>query len=284
MWSKEEIETARQHIFCSQSETDVALRSSRWGGIPRFVLQQTDAEHQALLQEALDNCSLHELTSDMTNMSGASKISHRLLHLTVVEGYWKGPVVFASDWVGDQLISRYFQFRQHEVRDFLAASGGDSTVAAFRGKLWERHAHIALQRGGGFQCRDLQTGEPAFLVDIEPCSSSKGLWDLADISAELSIGVYGFGKNQTLPAVDAIIQPDRLFLITVSGDHQVSPRGLATAVGAMQAAQEQVKVYFVVPPDVFQGYTKQTLKQIRGDLQAANVARSVNQFVLRLDI
>ena len=78
MWSKEEIETACQHIFSSQSETDVALRSSRWGGIPRFVLQQTDAEHQALLQEALGSCSLHELA--------------------VVKGYRKGPVVFASDW------------------------------------------------------------------------------------------------------------------------------------------------------------------------------------------
>ena len=257
--------------------------SADGGGIPRYVLQQTDAGHQALLQQALEDCSLDQLTCSMTNMSGAFKISHRLLHLTVAEGYLMGHVVLASDWVEQELLSRYCQFRQHEVHDFLAASGGDSTIAGFRGKLWERHAHIVLQRGGRFLCWDLQTQGDAFQIDIDPCTSSVGLWDLADISTELSIGVYGFGKNQTLPAVDAIIQPDRLFQITVSGDHQVNPRGLATAVGEMQAAQEQVKLYFVVPPDVFQGYTKQTLKRIRGDLEAANVARAVKQFVLRLD-
>ena len=71
--------------------------------------------------------------------------------------------------------------------------------------------------------------------------------------------------------------------MTVSGDHRIDVRGLVNAVWAMRAPVEQVRLYFVVTPDVFRGYTKQTLKRIRGDLEAAHLARSVSQYVLKLD-
>lgn len=284
-WSWEEMQAARQHIFSSQPEADVASRYSRWGGIPRFVLQKTDAADQALLQKALNDCSLGDLTSSMTGLSCASKISHRLLHLTVEAGYLEGPMVFASDWVQGEVISRYLQFRQHEVHDFLAASGGEPTVAAFRGALWERYAHVALQRGGSFSCRDLQDAEAGpFEMELQPCSSSVGLWDLQDITTELGSGVYGWGRSKNLPAIDAVVQPDKLFQITVSGDHRVNAKGLANAVRAMRAEERAVQLFFVVPPDVFSSYTKQTLKRIRGDLAAENVARAVKQFVLKVVI
>lgn len=286
VWSYEEIQAARHHIFTSQLEADVESRYSRWGGIPRFVLELTDANHQALLTAALDSCNLSDLTSSMTDLSTADKVSHRILHLTVEAGtYLKGPVVFASDWVQGELVSRYLQFKQHEVHDFLAASGGAPSVAAFRGALWERHAHVALQRGGRFSCRDLQDPEASpFETALRPCSRSVGLWNVQDISTRLSSGVYGWGRSKNLPAVDAVIQPDKLFQITVSGEHRINVRGLADAVRAMQAEMRDVQFFFVVPPDVFSSYTKQTLKRIRGDLPAESVARAVKQFVLKVDI
>ena len=286
-WSWKEIQAARQHIFSRQPEADVASRYSRWGGIPRFVLQKTDAANQDLLTEALNSCSLSDLdlTSSMTNLNTASKVSHRLLHLTVEAGYLKGSVEFASDWVQGELIGRYLQIRQHEVHVFLAASGGEPNVAAFRGALWERYAYVALQRGGSFSCWDLQDPEAGpFEIELQPCSSSVGLWDVKDISTGLSSGVYGWGRSNNLPAVDAVVQPDKLFQITVSGDHRINARGLADAVRAMQAKEGAVQLFFVVPPDVFSSYTKQTLKRIRGDLAAEKVARAVKQFVLKVDI
>ena len=53
---------------------------------------------------------------------------------------------------------------------------------------------------------------------------------------------------------------------------------------AMQAEEQNVQLFFVVPPDVFSKYSKQTLKRIRGDLTAENVARGVKQFVLKIDL
>ena len=286
-WSWEEIQAARQHIFSSQPAADVASRYSRWGGIPRFVLQKTDAADQALLQKALNECSLGDLTNSMSNLSSGSKISHRLLHVTVEADYLEGPVVFASDWVKGEVISRYLQLRQHEVHDFLVASGGEPTVAAFRGALWERYAHVALQRGGSFSCRDLQDVDVEagpYQIELQPCSSSVGLWDLQDIYTGLGSGVYGWGRSKNLPAIDAVVQPDKLFQITVSGDHRVNAKGLANAVRAMHAPEQDVQLYFVVPPNVFRSYTKQSLKRIRGDLAAEHVARAVKQFVLKLEI
>ena len=156
VWSWEEIQAARQHIFISQPKEDVDSRYSEWGGIPRYVFQKTDMADQALLEDALDSCSLNDLAGSITNPSTASSISHRLLHLTVKAGYLKGPVVFASDWVEGEVISRYSQYKQREVQDFLAATAHQPGVAAFRGALWEHYAHMALQRGGCFSCRNLQ--------------------------------------------------------------------------------------------------------------------------------
>jgi len=285
VWSWEEIQAAHQHIFSSQLEADVASRYSKWGGIPRFVLQLTDAADQDLLTEALDSCSLNFLTSSIINLSTASKFGDMLLHLTVDTGYLKGPVVFASDWLQGELISRCLQLGQREVHNFLAASGVEPSVAVFRNMLWERYAHVALQRGGTFTCMNLQDPEAApFKIELQPCSSSAGLWDVQDISTGLSSGVYGWGRSKDLPAIDAVVQPGKLFQITVSGNHRIDARGLGDAVHAMQAEERDVQLFFVVPRDVFSSYTEQTLKRIRGDTAAEGVTCAVKHFVLRIDI
>ena len=282
VWSREEIRAAHQIIFSQQPDEDVEARYSKWGGIPRYVLQLLHADDQALLDTAINECDMKALTSSMINLSTAAKISHRLVHMTAKDDYCEGPKCFASEWVQLELISRYQTYRQQDVHDFLTASGAQPSIAGFRGKLWERFAHQALQRGGSFWCRDLQTlGEP-FQCQLVPCASTAGLWSHTDIVLER--GVYGYGKNRNFAAVDAVIQPDKLFQITVSGKHGIDVKGLASATRALQADESVVELYFVVPPDVFDTYTKQTLKRIRGELEAASVAHSVTQYVLKLEI
>ena len=285
VWSWEGIQAARQHIFSSQPEADVASRYSKWGGIPRMVLQNLDVSHQALLTTALDSYSLNELLDSLTSLSyTTSKVSDMLLHQTVDAGYLKGPVVFASDWEQEEMISRYSRGRQVAVRNFLTELGGRPSVAAFRAALWEGYAYVALQRGGSFSCRDLQDPDAGpFQIELKPCSSSEGLWDVQGISAGLSSGVYHWQKSKKLPAGDALIQPSVCIELSKSGDHSINARGMANAVRGMQAEEQDVQLFFVVPPDVFGSYPKQTLEQIRGDHAAEGVNRAVKQFVLRVD-
>ena len=176
----DEIEAARQQVFGSQAKPDVAARFQRWGGLPRYVLQLTDAAHQAMLDRALEICSLDDLIKSLMDINNAIKISHSLVHLTVDEQYLDGPAQFASEWVQEQLISKYLHLGSREVHDFLMESGGQPVIADFRSKLLERHAHEALFRGGTFACRDLQKGK-TFHCEIQPCSSKSGLLDCQDV-------------------------------------------------------------------------------------------------------
>ena len=205
------------------------------------------------------------------------------MHLTVSHGYLEGPVVFASKFVEGELLSRFPRFRPRHVYEFLLVSSGKPAVADFRGLLWERRAHQLLQRGGAFFCRDLQTQGPAFELTVAPCWPSIELSDLQDISLQLKDGMYGWGSSQALAGINAVVQPNKLFQITAAGQHGINPRGLTDAVRAIQAAKQDVQLFFVVPPDVFSSYTRQTLKRIREDLEAAHVAPAVMQYVLRLD-
>ena len=166
-------------------------------------------------------------------------------------------MVFASDWVQGEMISRFLRSRHVGVRNFLAESGGVPSVASLWVALWEQCAHAALQRGGSFSCRDLQHPEAgAFEIQVEPCSSSGGLRDVQNISTGLSNGVYGWGRSKNLPAAEAV-QPARLLQITMSRDHSTSARSMTDAARAMQGGGRKVKLFFCGPRDVFGRYTKQ---------------------------
>jgi hypothetical protein len=220
-WTVDEIMKCRLQIFSDQSDNSeeaVKNRFSRWGGIPRYVLQKTDEEDQMLISDALAECSISELVSSISNLSSARKASHRLLHMTVQQNYMQGPVRFASQWVEEQAISKYSQSKQQEVHDVMAASGGEPTVAEFRGKLWKRHAHCKLQSGGRFLCRNLSDGSDVFEIELPHSDKSVSIWDHTEI-AQLEDAVYAWGRSKTFPAVDAVIQPDKLFQITVSSNH-----------------------------------------------------------------
>jgi len=284
----EEIQAAHQHIFSSQLEADVASRYSRWGGIPQYVLQLTDESLQAWLMVAVNKFSLSNVTWGLADLSTASDFNQMLFHLTVDAGYCQGPVVFASDWVQGQVITRCLQAGPREVRAFLAGgSWGEPNVVAFRGRLWERYAHVALQRGGRFSCRDLQDPEARpFEIEIEPepCSSSVDLSDVQDSSTPLSGCIGGWGRSKNLPATYAVVQPGQPFQITLSGNRRINARWLVDLVREMQAKEQDMQLFFVAPPDEFRSYTKQTLERIRGDLAAESVARVVKQFVLKVDL
>jgi hypothetical protein len=195
-WSIDEIMKCRQHIFSGQSDNSeeaVKDRFSRWGGIQRWVLQNTDEEDQMLPTKALAECGISELVSSINNLSSAPKASHRLLHMTVKQNYLEGPVRFASKWVEEQAISKYLQSMQQEVHDFMAASGGESTVAEFRGKLWKRHAHRKLQSGGRFSCRNLSDGGGVFEIELPQSDTSVSIWVHTEI-AQLEDAVYAWAE------------------------------------------------------------------------------------------
>ncbi|CAL5224669.1 g7391 [Coccomyxa viridis] len=148
-WSCKEISAARTHIFKDQHVADVKGRFSKWGGIPRFVLPNTDEESQALLKEAIDTFNIGNLTHimimpDMKSSEQAFDIGHKIVHLTVDANNLHGPVVFASDWVREELVRRFSHLKQREERKFLEDGWGNQVpeVFAFGKALRERYAKV----------------------------------------------------------------------------------------------------------------------------------------------
>eukprot|EP00611_Tribonema_gayanum_P012255 TRINITY_DN2288_c0_g1_i1.p1 TRINITY_DN2288_c0_g1~~TRINITY_DN2288_c0_g1_i1.p1 ORF type:complete len:403 (-),score=56.14 TRINITY_DN2288_c0_g1_i1:405-1613(-) len=156
VWEQDEILAARELIFPKQPEEEVLERYRVWGGTPRYVLLLTDIEHQRLIKDAIAACSIDELQSCMLNIGKAAQASEWLLHLSVESDFTRGPVVFASDWVRDELLQQYVQSQHHQVREFAAAAGGPPIVAEFRAKLLEglapsRHFRVAVTSGAETQ-------------------------------------------------------------------------------------------------------------------------------------
>ncbi len=151
-WSCEEILAARDHIFNDQPIANVKGRFSKWGGIPRYIFQDTDAVSQALLKNAIDTFGLDSLSNimiepNMRSSEQAFAIGHKIVHMTVEGNYLRSPVVFASEWVREELISRLLRLLEHEVRDFLEdRTWGMPEFLAFREAFRERHR--ALHKEG----------------------------------------------------------------------------------------------------------------------------------------
>ena len=72
---------------------------------------------------------------------------------------------------------------------------------------------------------------------------------------------------------------------TVSEQHGIKTRGLASAATKLCSWPGDAKLFFAVPPDIFTHvFSKQTLKTVRGRPDLAELARSVKQYVIQIPI
>lgn len=106
------------HVF-GQKEQDIRERYDRWLGIPWFVLQQTSEEHQETLNQAIESCSIADLKSSLTNPYADNPISHKIVHVTVKEGYFLDSAVLFKGYVENSLIAKFAESTDREVEDFL---------------------------------------------------------------------------------------------------------------------------------------------------------------------
>lgn len=133
-------------------------------------------------------------------------------------------------------------------------------------------------------CRDLQSDGDPFRLELPRCTIRAPLWSHQEIQT-LPDGVYGWGRNEKFAAVDAICQPDFMYQLTVSEQHGINTRGLASAATKLRSGPGDAKLIFAVPPDVFtHDFSTQPLKAIRGRPDLAELARSVKQYVIQIPI
>lgn len=104
-------------------------------------------------------------------------------------------------------------------------------------------------------CRDLSldaADQPAQLVPF-PKTSGTQIIENHDAIRDLPDGVYGYpgSSNWNFAGVDAVVQPDLIYQITVSQQHGINTHGLVTAANNLRSGPANAKLVFAVPPTAF---------------------------------
>jgi hypothetical protein len=279
-WSFQELELCRQRLHPGMSADDVTKRFDRWGGSVRYVLEKLDEEDQKSLQNAIDSCTAASIDRLVGASSADAEASNRILHLRVrpETAYTETYMDWASPWVAEQIAYKLWRDERGALVTFLGAAAGLGELGSVRGHLWEGLCHARLAAGGSFRCRDLQSrGSDPVALELQPAHTRKAFDDWQSIQS-CSTGTYCRPRQKNTAAVDAALQPDALFQITVGSKHSINCAGLAAALAGMHQ-QEVVKLYFVVPTDRFSQFAEQPIQQGPGVQQ---LRQRVRQYALEI--
>eukprot|EP00877_Chromochloris_zofingiensis_P000414 jgi/Chrzof1/10373/Cz04g39160.t1 len=259
VWSEHEILTARTTMFPSLSEDFVLELFDKWGGIPRFLLQNARVRNQQLrLQKAIDAWwDVDKMRSSVGAIESASEASHRILHIAVEPDYIQTSVHFASQWVGGQIAFKLYGANRAKLVEFLQSSSAESSYSSVRGVLLEGYLHKLLAQGCTYTIKDLDNVRKGEYELLFIPGAISYVFDSLEALRSQPDGVYCRPKYKRLTAVDAVMQPNKLFQFAVSQRHPINSRGLTDAVHVLRGAQDTLQLLFVVPADQFAQFLKQ---------------------------
>ena len=285
VWSLEKLETCRIAMYPEMPVADFRSRFDHWGGIPRFVLEKLDVANQRLLVQAIASATLPIIFNSTGHAFAHPEMSHRILHLHVEADFVTTAVRWASLWVAEEVAMRLSEYEQNNLITILSAAAVDKDLAGLCDVLWEGYCQRVLAAGGNFKCRPLGTeatplDETARVITFES-SSGRHIFDSWPEVKLLPCDVYSRHRIKKLPAVDSVMQPNKLYQITVSSSHDVNCKGLLEALSGMQDDVHHVSLIFVVPTDMFQNFRAQNITWGEGDAALRN---NVQQFVLEMSL
>ncbi|EPZ32841.1 hypothetical protein O9G_004888 [Rozella allomycis CSF55] len=258
VWSKEEIQACRALLYASLSADDVDKLYSKWGGVPKFVLENArDIFQQKKLDSAILSVDLDGLVKAIGNPDVYDLPAHRLVHITVLDDFIYVTYAFASDYVADAVYSRLYVSKRQQLLNFIAASDSFGDLGVIRGVLFERFAHSIIQNGGTFKVRELfenGTRGPDEEVIFEPSRLVVFEQELEDIGDD---NVYEKPKTKIYEAVDSFIRKiAAMFQMTGERYHPTKQAGVQKVLNLMNNP-EHPRLYFVVPKDRFTNFSYQ---------------------------
>ncbi|EFJ47685.1 hypothetical protein VOLCADRAFT_91690 [Volvox carteri f. nagariensis] len=270
-WSLSELKVAREAMFPSVDVDEVLRLYARWGGIPRFVLEcANNSSMQEQFDEAIAVASPELIYRAVGNIEAAPAVSHKLLHIQVDEECNKVGLVFGSEEI--RLRLRQLLMHSAWLGELLLWSAGKSELASLRGQLFECAAQEALSKGGMFRVRSLSNPGQRLSPLKVPRMELKLVQDsdLKEMNLQNSkSGLLMVPVAKNFPAVDSFLflpasgrRPRQLLFIQVTvaaHAHPINASALNSAIQKLSGSLQRVKcnLYFAVPPDQFDSFTKQ---------------------------
>ena len=115
VWTEEELVCAGEEIFGLKEQegvrhedeedpiAELKERYEIWGGIPRYVLEQTSEEEQDDLDRAIRCVTTAKMEAALRSTWEIEMITDKLVHMTANFDYTVGRQRFASKYVKDEL-------------------------------------------------------------------------------------------------------------------------------------------------------------------------------------
>ena len=280
VWSWDEIEACRRLLYSDdvvRTPAAVAEAYSRWGGIPRFVLEKLgDVSAQSELEDAIAACDLRTLMSSVGAIDSAPDASHRILHILTTPSYLRSSVQFGSSYIVASIAELFKKRQRADLFSFVSCETAP-VYAKLRGDFFEVLAHEIIAAGGVFRARGLSpvSSEADLMLMSMPLQrfSGKNPKVLEDLNALPVSPSYFQPYARTFPVLDALVLPNMLFQMTVSVNHAVNESNLTEIIHYLKV--NTIELLFVVPPDKFDTFAAYTFKD-------ASLGQRVRQQVLRV--
>jgi hypothetical protein len=305
VWTYDELEECRRHVFPKLSNRSLNYIYDRVGGVPRSCLQSpTQALCFELGEERAHERDLRRLqvafneTRDdpldflrTQEESLDSIISGRLLHKVPDSetSYWDGRHrVWASAYVIDRFVNRMNSHSASNMNRAVMEGLARKERGGTLGKVFECYVRYLFFQGGGVRLRKRRLygasdkrKEPQQWLTIPGGLEHKPFSGMIDFSIpEEDTGtIWTPGPN--FPSVDIILTPNSLFQVTISPHHQVKQEPLRKILEKLPA-KEKISLYFVVPEEDFETFTFQNYHNEQGKVsqQVPESVEMLEQWVL----
>ena len=177
--------------------------------------------------------NLSEILNSVGQVAASERFSSKILHYAVGPDYLTTQIVFASQWVADEVISKAAQQAERQIREFVAVQENNPQAAGLRGQVFEALAHKVLQRGGTFRIRplgvDSQSADSSPASEQWPALVHKQFSKVTELGCILEPGsadnLYLVPAAKNNKAFDALRPPGDALQMTVSLKHPISHAG-----------------------------------------------------------
>ena len=183
----------------------------------------------------------------------------------------------ASKYVGEQLWIRH---AAEMVNNLLQMLGGSPNEISRH--LFEIYGHNVFSKGGQtLKCKCLED-ETVSEIKLDALNSSRITFgkDTIPTVEALSRSYFEPTDEDNFPAVDSL-SPQGMFQFTVASKHPI--RGVKILQMLCKLYGNESKLYFVVPPDRFENFKKQSFKAKNGTNEVKSIP-GLKQFVLELPV
>uniref|UniRef100_A0A6B2L3H8 Uncharacterized protein n=1 Tax=Arcella intermedia TaxID=1963864 RepID=A0A6B2L3H8_9EUKA len=253
VWNLLEIDIAATQCFDPPlSLHTVSERFADFGGIPRTLFSVDDVSQ--LLDTAIARTNLQVCIDSVLEPDMPNSVSSHIVHLIPDSTYRKTTAHFASNKIGDTIISKFIKISAGHLSQWLQSSAGETEFGVLRGTIFESFAHRKLVTGGQFEFRNLSNGEK-HTEDVPNCSNQLFVDRFGDKLAEKT---YYRPYSKTHGAIDSWKWEFGVIQITIRDTHPMKIDLIGPILQTIPSGMLK-RIVFVVPPERFELFKKQNL-------------------------